>query len=706
MYFSKWLALLLCLCLTASAVFTTLAEEQDDIYQTDESEEIETEADAWELDLGDVELDIGAEALEDEAQANVLDDPVADYGVSASALSLSYARITKASAPVYFDADAFETIAKLARGEVVLVVEDYGDVAAIAMNVSGRIMEGFVDSAQIALLSEKEKGEYLGKAAAGGKVALYDDDIDWPLGPLGSKSDTRDLELMANYKEYDNSTPFTLNGKTIRAGDYPTEGKHNCWKWAQKVYKKIWGVNFGSDFAGSASKGYNLIRKFTDSERELTPDNLKYIISHAVPGATLRVQECSLSCSGINGDGCSKHNKHSLLIAEIRDDGLVTMDDQGTVPHTRFYTWDGFCKSWAKWKYVKYVKWPNAPALDPPKSIDGYRVASVSETYRVRATAKKGAVVCSKPENGDALATLSYPATFAASKKSVSTYSGYNWVYGKTEDGTVGWLALTDAVVNTKDAIAVTGVSLNQTRLVLLKNDTTILQASIEPVDATNQAVSWASSDEGVVKVSGGSVVGVSGGTATVTVTTADGSKQASCAVKVVAADSSKKLKKTGSNGTVKLYIGQQLQLVPTFATKKGWKIVNVTSSKKKVASVDRSTGVVTAKKAGKATITVKTKNGKSATLKVKVIDPSVPTKIELYKNKSGVFKLKKGQKKKLYTRLTPSTASTTLTWKSSNTNVATVDDEGNVVAVKKGKCVIGVMTANGKYDTVKIKVS
>ena len=34
------------------------------------------------------------------------------------------------------------------------------------------------------------------------------------------------------------------------------------------------------------------------------------------------------------------------------------------------------------------------------------------------------------------------------------------------------------------------------------------------------------------------------------------------------------------------------------------------------------------------------------------------------------------------------------------------MDDEGNVVAVKKGKCVIGVMTANGKYDTVKIKVS
>ena len=704
MRFSKWLALLLCLCLSASAVFAALAEEQEEVlYQAEESEEIEAEADGFELDLGAADggdLDIGSNAgVEDTAT----EEPAAnDQAVSAPALGLSYAKVKKASAPVYFDIDAVETIAKLAKGEVVLVVEDYGDMAAVAMNVSGRVVEGFMKPGHIAVLSAKKAGDYQAEAAASGKVALYDNEIDWPLGALSAKSDTKDLSLMENYKEYDNSTPFTLNGKTIKASDYPTTGPHNCWAWAQKVYQKVWGVRFGSDFAGTASKGYNLIQNFNDSERELTPDNLKYIITHAKAGATLRVQECSLSCSGINGDGCSKHNKHSLIIAEIREDGLVTMDDQGYGPHTRFYTWDGFCKSWAKWKYVKYVKWPNAPALDPPKSVDGYRVASVSDTYRVRATASKGAVVYSKPEKGEALATLAYPATFAATKKSVSTISDCTWVYGKTESGVTGWLALTDAVANTKEAIKVTDVALSQTGLVLVKGGTATLQAAITPIDATNQSVSWASSDNGVVTVNGGSVVGVSGGTATITVTTADGSKQATCAVRVVAADAAKTLKRTGSNGTVKLLVGQKLQLVPKFATSKGWKIKKVGSSKKKVATVDRD-GIVTANAAGKATITVKTKNGKSATLTVKVIDPNAPTKIVL--NKSGTIKMKKGSTLKLLTKLSPSTASTTLTWKSSKSKVVYVDDEGTLYALKKGKCVIGVKTANGKYDTVKVIV-
>ena len=705
MRFSKWLALLLCLCLSASAVFAALAEEQEEVlYQAEESDDIEEEADDWELDLGaaDGELDIGSNAVADEPQADLPDDYDGEQAVSAPALGLTYARVTKASAPVYFDVDAVETIARLAKGEVVLVIEDYGDMAAISMNVSGRLVEGFMKPGHIAGLSAKEAGEYQAQAAASGKVALYDSDIDWPLGALSSKSDTGDLSLMANYKEYDNSTPFILNGKSIKASDYPTTGPHNCWAWAQKVYKKAWGVNFGSDFAGTASKGYNLIRNFKDSERELTPDNLKYIITHAVPGATLRVQECSLSCSGINGDGCSKHNKHSLIIAEIREDGLVTMDDQGYGPHTRFYTWEGFCKSWAKWKYVKYVKWPNAPALDPPNSVDGYRVGSVSETYKVRATASKGAVVYSKPEKGEALATLAYPATFTASKKSVSAISGYTWVYGKTEAGVTGWLALTDAVANTKDAIKVTGVALSQTKLVLVKGGTATLQAAIAPIDATNQSVSWASSDTSVATVNGGSVVGVSGGTATITVTTADGSKQATCAVRVVAADATKTLKSTGSNGTVKLCLGQKLQLVPKFATKKGWKVKKVSSSKKKVASVDKD-GIVTANAAGKATITVKTKNGKSARVTVKVIDPNAPTKVVL--NKSGTIAMKKGSTLKLQTKLSPSTATTTLTWKSSKPKVVYVDGEGNLYALKKGKCVIGVKTANGKYDTVKVIV-
>ena len=537
--------------------------------------------------------------------------------------------------------------------------------------------------------------------------------------------DVAEGELAGNAKNYtdlSNSTAFTLNGVTVRAGDEGTKGSGNCWKWAQAIYKKVWGCNFDSTFVGTASKGYNLVRNLTDNERKLTPENLKHMVSHAKPGATLRVQSCPSSCSGFNTDSCGKHNLHSLIIAEIREDGLVTMDDQGSV-HTRYYTWEGFCASWARWEYVKYIKWPNAPALASAESVDGYGVSRTSETYRVRSTATKGTPIFSLPENGKQLATLKYPATFAADCKTLKKYQDYTWVHGTSSTGVTGWLPLTDAVAGASDTIAVTGITLSQTSLIMAKGGTATLKVAIAPVDATNQNVTWSSSDSAVVSVSDGTLTAMGAGTATVTATTVDGGKTAKCTVKVSNADSGKELTKTGSNGTVTLTVGSKLQLVPTFATNKGWKVKSVSSSKSKVASVNKS-GMVTARKKGTATITVKCKNGKKATLKVKVVAASkgstgtktgtgsesgtgVSTEVtRIYLNKTGTVGMKVGKTLQLYTKLEPSTASSKLVWKSSNEKVAYVDGNGKVYAIKKGNCTIGVMAENGVYTTVKIKVS
>ena len=99
-------------------------------------------------------------------------------------------------------------------------------------------------------------------------------------------------------------------------------------------------------------------------------------------------------------------------------------------------------------------------------------------------------------------------------------------------------------------------------------------------------------------------------GTATVTATTDDGGRTASCTVYVADADYSKELTSTGDNGTVTLGVGKKLQLIPTFATARGWKIKSVSSSNGKYASVNKY-GQVTAKKAGTTTVTVKCANGK-----------------------------------------------------------------------------------------------
>ncbi len=86
-------------------------------------------------------------------------------------------------------------------------------------------------------------------------------------------------------------------------------------------------------------------------------------------------------------------------------------------------------------------------------------------------------------------------------------------------------------------SVAVTGVTLNkETASLVVDNDTTLV-ATVAPATATNKAVTWTSSDGDVASVSNAGVVtGVSAGTATITVTTVDGSFTDTCEVTVVSA--------------------------------------------------------------------------------------------------------------------------------------------------------------------------
>ncbi|GHV25247.1 hypothetical protein AGMMS4952_02530 [Spirochaetia bacterium] len=82
--------------------------------------------------------------------------------------------------------------------------------------------------------------------------------------------------------------------------------------------------------------------------------------------------------------------------------------------------------------------------------------------------------------------------------------------------------------------VAVANVSLNKTSLNLPLYGTETLSATVTPANAANQAVSWSSSDESVATVSSSGLVTAHAlGTATITVTTADGGMQAACTVTV-----------------------------------------------------------------------------------------------------------------------------------------------------------------------------
>ena len=85
--------------------------------------------------------------------------------------------------------------------------------SGIAVNSFGRVMEGYVDGALLAAMSDGEIAEYQSRIAGGGDVALYQDDLNWPLGPLSDSSDTAFLvSNAANYEDLSNNTQFTING--------------------------------------------------------------------------------------------------------------------------------------------------------------------------------------------------------------------------------------------------------------------------------------------------------------------------------------------------------------------------------------------------------------------------------------------------------------------------------------------------------------
>ena len=84
------------------------------------------------------------------------------------------------------------------------------------------------------------------------------------------------------------------------------------------------------------------------------------------------------------------------------------------------------------------------------------------------------------------------------------------------------------------DPVAVTGVTVDPTEWEMEIGDTKALTATVLPAEATNKNVTWKSSDDGVATVSAAGVVtAVAAGTATITVTTADGGKTATCAITV-----------------------------------------------------------------------------------------------------------------------------------------------------------------------------
>jgi uncharacterized protein YjdB len=202
----------------------------------------------------------------------------------------------------------------------------------------------------------------------------------------------------------------------------------------------------------------------------------------------------------------------------------------------------------------------------------------------------------------------------------------------------------------TGTTVAVTGVSLSQTSLSVRVSSSAQLTATVAPDNATNKSVTWSSSDTAIATVDQtGLVAGVKIGSATITATTADGSKTATCTVDIIPAHSGGGGGGGSSSGTTTIAVtgvslnknsafvtvGNSITLTATIAPANATnQNVTWTTSDATIASITTNglNCTVEGVKAGSATITATTVNGsKTATCNVTV--NAAPPTTELASN-------------------------------------------------------------------------
>lgn len=334
------------------------------------------------------------------------------------------------------------------------------------------------------------------------------------------------------------------------------------------------------------------------------------------------------------------------------------------------------------------------------------KVAQVSSNGTITAVASGSAVITAKTANGKTASvnvlvktptvklsaisktmyrgeTTKLTAT-SSNKKPVSWTSSDPTIASVDSNGTIktlknGTVKISASANGGKATCTITvkePIQISATTSSIYRGKTTTLKA----IPAYSTTITWMSSNPLIATVSSNGVVtGKKAGT--VTITAKAFGKSVTKTIKVVEPS----LKVTGSTS---LYRGKTTTLKATtsYSTKVTWK-----SSKPSIATVS-SSGVVTGKKAGTVYIYANA-YGKSVKYKLTIKEPA----LKLNKSSSSIYKGKT-------TTLKATTSyRTKVTWKSSNSSIATVSSTGDVTGKKAGTAYI---YANAYGKSVKCKVT
>ena len=248
-----------------------------------------------------------------------------------------------------------------------------------------------------------------------------------------------------------------------------------------------------------------------------------------------------------------------------------------------------------------------------------------------------------------------------------------------------------------KVVLSASEIALDQKELSLNKGETGNLAATIKPEDAAFKDIIWESSDPDVVAVdSDGKLTALHGGTAVVSASSSHWDLKDSCIVTVIAPVSGITLEE---EAVVDLNAERLLNasVSPEDATNKN---VIWTSSDEEVAQIDNE-GRVQGVGIGTAEITAATEDGAyTAVCLVRVITPV--TAVEL--NQENMT-LEIGQSAAVAATVLPEDAvDKSIVWESSDSEVASVDENGMITAQRSGKATITATSLNG--TTAKCEVT
>ena len=237
----------------------------------------------------------------------------------------------------------------------------------------------------------------------------------------------------------------------------------------------------------------------------------------------------------------------------------------------------------------------------------------------------------------------------------------------------------------------------------VVKTIPTQLEAKVSPAEADNKKLKWSSLTPDIATVTeDGIITGLKMGTAKVKAETTDGSNLSNTF----------EVQVTGLPVST-ISLPQELSIVKTESMKLEYSILPLASDNQKlkwssnatyIASVDESTGVITAHKVGDAVITATATDGSGISASTTIhVTPLKVSQIEMPKEIS----LLRSLSKQIEVNIVPELADNkTLKWTSDNEDVATVTQEGVVKGLKVGNANITASATDGSEVSATCKVT